>query len=102
MEETGNSKVRSNNEALRGAARNLGQGLEMGKNIQLNLLDQDNKLKKALNNNSEVFGDLSLGNSLITDLERKRSRDRMVCKVVVMIGLSIIAVIVTLKFIVRH
>lgn len=77
-------------------------GVELAGNIQANLHEQTQKLKKAQNSNSEVFGDLSLGSGLLNDLESRRTRDRVLCKLVVITGLAIVAVLVTLKFIVGH
>lgn len=82
--------------------RTVNQGIELASNIQSNLHHQNIKLKKAQSSNSEIFGDLSLGNGLLNDLENRRTRDRMLCKIVVITGMTIIAVLITLKFIIRH
>ncbi len=78
------------------------KGIDLGRNISGNIAAQNEKMKKALSTNDEVFGDLSLGSGLINDLERRKTRDRLICKVVVMGGLSIVTTIVLLRFYLKH
>lgn len=55
-------------------------------------------MRGALDKNKEVFGDLSLGNSLITDLERRKMRDRLLCKIVCLSGSSVVIVLLFCKY----
>ena len=83
---------------MRGALKDVERGVNYGQNIKENLAVQNEKMRGALSKNQEVFGDLNLGNSLLTDLEKRRLRDRNICKVVCILGTSIITVLLFCKF----
>lgn len=89
--------MKSGNQALRGALKDVELGKSHGVNIQENLVKQNEKLRHALNTNGEVFGDLGLGNSLIIDLERRKMRDRLICKIAFLLAATIIAVLLIVK-----
>lgn len=55
-------------------------------------------MRGALDKNKEVFGDLNLGNSLLTDLEKRKQRDRAICKIVCVVGMSVVTVLLFLKY----
>jgi hypothetical protein len=102
-EETGEETIqsgvtRAGNLALKGALKDVDRGMSYGKNIKENLASQNEKMRGALDKNKEVFGDLNLGNSLLTDLEKRRQRDRSICKVVCVLGTSIITVLLFYKY----
>lgn len=93
--------ARTQNLALRQATFEVNRGVDLAKNITSNLASSNEKLRKITNNTDEVFGDLSLSHGLIGDLERRRNRDRLLCKVITIAGLSVLGVLIVGKFMLR-
>lgn len=89
--------MQAGNAALRGALKDVELGKSHGINIQENLARQNDKMRHALNTNGEIYGDLGLGNSLINDIERRRLRDRMICKIAFLLAATIVTVLLILK-----
>lgn len=87
--------------ALRGAVLEVNRGIEIGRNIQSNLAAQNDKLRKVNSTNDELFGDLSLGHGLIGDLEKRKNRERLLCKFITILGLSVMTVLVVGKILLR-
>jgi hypothetical protein len=88
--------------ALKRATFDLSLGQEAGQNIIGNMERNNEKLRKALHTNEEMTGDVSLSSGLLNDLEKRKAKDRLIFKVIVLLVTLVILYIVFSRFLFRH
>lgn len=92
------NSMEANNNVLRRATLEVNRGIELGTNVTTNLAAHNEKLRKALNTNAELTGDLSLGTGLISDLEKRKRWEKNLCKIVFLSAAAIVVGFILLRY----